>query len=112
MRVSVVIPAKDEAEGLRRVLPVLRRVMPDAELIVVDDGSRDDTAEVATSAGVQVLRSPYPMGNGAAIKRGTRAATGEVLVFMDADGQHDPEHIAKLLERLDAGFDMAVGLSA
>jgi glycosyltransferase involved in cell wall biosynthesis len=56
-----------------------------------------------------VLRSPYGMGNGAAIKRGTRSATGDILVFMDADGQHDPSDIARLLEKLEQGFDMAVG---
>jgi glycosyltransferase involved in cell wall biosynthesis len=76
---------------------------------VVDDGSTDETSQVAESNGAQVLRSPYGMGNGAAIKRGTRAATGDILVFMDADGQHDPAHIVELLAKLDEGFDMAVG---
>jgi glycosyltransferase involved in cell wall biosynthesis len=109
MRISVILPAKNEAEGLRRTLPALRACLPEAEVIVVDDGSTDETAAVATSHGVQVLASPYPMGNGAAIKRGTRAATGEILVFMDADGQHDPALIPRLLERLAQGFDMVVG---
>ena len=107
--VSVVLPAKNEAEGLRRTLPALRALLPDAELIVVDDGSSDDTAAVARAAGASVLSSPYSMGNGAAIKRGTRAARGEILVFMDADGQHDPAQIPLLLQKLDEGFDMAVG---
>jgi len=109
MRISVILPAKNEAEGLRRTLPALRACLPDAELIVVDDGSTDDTAAVAASHGVRVLPSPYAMGNGAAIKRGTRAATGDVLVFMDADGQHDPTLIPQLLNRLEQGFDMVVG---
>jgi glycosyltransferase involved in cell wall biosynthesis len=109
MRISVVLPAKNEAEGLRRTLPALRACLPDAEVIVVDDGSTDDTAAVAAGAGARVLSSPYPMGNGAAIKRGARAATGEILVFMDADGQHDPALIPRLLEKLDAGYDMVVG---
>lgn len=109
MRVSVVLPAKNEAEGLRRTLPALRACLPQAELIVVDDGSTDDTAAVAAGLGATVLSSPYSMGNGAAIKRGTRAATGEILVFMDADGQHDPLLIAELLSRLDQGYDMVVG---
>ena len=109
MRISVILPAKNEVEGLRRTLPALLAALPAAEVIVVDDGSTDATAAVAAELGATVLSSPYSMGNGAAIKRGTRAATGDVLVFMDADGQHDPALIPQLLERLDAGFDMAVG---
>lgn len=109
MHVSVVLPAKNEAEGLRGTLQALRRVLPGAEIIVVDDGSTDDTAAVAAELGARVLSSPYSMGNGAAIKRGARAAGGDVIVFMDADGQHDPAHIPLLLERLEAGYDMAVG---
>ncbi|GAA3915925.1 glycosyltransferase family 2 protein [Luteimonas lutimaris] len=109
MRLSVILPAKNEAEGLRQTLPRLREAQPDAELIVVDDGSSDDTAEVAMAHGARVLSSPYSMGNGAAIKRGARAASGEILVFMDADGQHDPAEIASLLDRLERGYDMVVG---
>ena len=109
MRISVILPAKNEAQGLQRTLPGLRAQFPDAEVIVVDDGSTDATAEVAAGHGVKVLSSPYSMGNGAAIKRGARAASGDILVFMDADGQHDPALIQQLLDRLEAGFDMAVG---
>ncbi|MFL6587552.1 MAG: glycosyltransferase family 2 protein [Luteimonas sp.] len=109
MRISVVLPAKNEAEGLRRTLPALITMFPDAEVIVSDDGSTDATAAVAREAGVRVVSAPYSMGNGAAIKRGARAATGEVIVFMDADGQHDPAHISALLAPLGAGFDMVVG---
>src|SRR5690348_4382691 len=109
MRISVILPAKNESEGLQRTLPALRARFPDAEVIVVNDGSTDGTALVATGHGAQVLSSPYSMGNGAAIKRGARAASGEILVFMDADGQHNAADIAKLLERLEAGYDMAVG---
>lgn len=109
MRISVILPAKNEAEGLRRTLPALRAVLPGAEVIVVDDGSDDATAEVASAHGAKVLSSPYSMGNGAAIKRGARAAEGETLVFMDADGQHDPAHIEKLLAKLEQGYDMVVG---
>jgi glycosyltransferase involved in cell wall biosynthesis len=109
MRISLILPAKNEAEGLRRTLPGVRDVLPDAEIIVVDDGSTDETAAVAREFGATVLSSPYSMGNGAAIKRGSRAATGEILVFMDADGQHNVTLIPRLLARLDQGFDMVVG---
>src|SRR5687768_8943513 len=109
MRISVILPAKNEAEGLQRTLSALRAQLPDAEVIVVDDGSTDATALVAADLGARVLSAPYSMGNGAAIKRGARAAGGEILVFMDADGQHDPAHIPQLLQRIEAGFDMAVG---
>lgn len=109
MRLSVVIPVKNEAAGLGGMLPVLKRCCPDAQLIVVDDGSTDESASIAREHGVEVLSSPYSMGNGAAIKRGARSATGDIIVFMDGDGQHDPEHIPALLALLAQGYDMAVG---
>lgn len=109
MRVSVILPAKDEAAGLRFLLPSLTSAMPDAEVIVVDDGSTDSTASIAAEHGATVLSAPYSMGNGAAIKRGARAAGGDVFVFMDADGQHDPLLIQTLIEKLDEGYDMVVG---
>lgn len=108
-RLSIVLPAKNESVGLSGLLPRLKAAQPDAQILVVDDGSTDDTAAVCDAHGVSVLRSPYSMGNGAAIKRGARAATGEVIVFMDADGQHDPALIQQLLDRLNEGYDMVVG---
>jgi glycosyltransferase involved in cell wall biosynthesis len=109
MQLSIVLPAKNEAEGLRRFLPALRAAHPLAEILVVDDGSSDTTAEVARAAGATVLSNPYSLGNGASIKRGARAAQGEVIVFMDADGQHQPSDVAALLAELEKGHDMVVG---
>jgi glycosyltransferase involved in cell wall biosynthesis len=106
---SIILPAKNEAAALAVLLPKLRRAWPDAEIVVVDDGSTDETGALCSAAGVRVIRQPYSMGNGAAIKRGAREAGGEVLVFMDADGQHDPALIGCLLARLEQGFDMVVG---
>lgn len=109
LNLSIVLPAKNEAAALADLLPRLKAAQPGAQIIVVDDGSADETAAICTANGVTVLRNPYSMGNGAAIKHGVRAATGDVIVFMDADGQHDPALISTLLDRLDQGFDMVVG---
>ncbi|MGH9956964.1 MAG: glycosyltransferase family 2 protein [Pyrinomonadaceae bacterium] len=106
---SIILPAKNEAAGLSLVLPDLVKSFPGAEIIVVNDGSSDDTASVCEEHQVKLVNQPYAMGNGAAIKAGARAARGDILVFMDADGQHKPGDIPKLLQKLDEGFDMAVG---
>lgn len=108
-RVSMILPAKNEAAGLARVLPDLRARFPDAEIIVVDDGSSDGTPAICESSGARVISHRYSQGNGAAIKTGARAATGDVLVFMDADSQHRPGDVQRLLDALDEGYDMAVG---
>lgn len=103
------MPAKNEAAALTDLLPRLRSAQPDAEVIVVDDGSNDATRQVCEEHGATVVRQSYSMGNGAAIKRGAREAHGDVIAFMDADGQHDPQDIARLLGRLEEGYDMVVG---
>jgi glycosyltransferase involved in cell wall biosynthesis len=108
-RISIILPAKNEAESLRALLPKLIQAQPSAEIIVVDDGSTDDTRQLCEQAGVTCLSAPYSMGNGAAIKRGAREANGEILVMMDADGQHAPILIDRLLARLEEGYDMVVG---
>ncbi|NHA16048.1 glycosyltransferase family 2 protein [Thioalkalivibrio sp. XN279] len=107
--VSVVIPAKNEGETIGGVVQRLKRALPDVQILVVDDGSTDETRQKAEQVGAEVVRNPYSLGNGGAIKTGARAASGEILVFMDADGQHDAEQIPRLLEEIDAGYDMAVG---
>jgi len=106
---SIVIPVKNEAASIGELVATAQTEFPDAEVIVVDDGSADETAEVAEKAGAIVVKHPESLGNGAAVKTGARAAQGEVLALMDGDGQHDPREFKKLLDKLDDGYSMAVG---
>jgi glycosyltransferase involved in cell wall biosynthesis len=107
-RVSIIIPAFNEADTIAEVISEIRTLHPGAEVLVIDDGSKDDTAKSALKAGAIVYRHAYNIGNGAAVKTGIRTATGEVLVFMDGDGQHDPKDIQRLLNHIPE-YDLVVG---
>lgn len=106
--VSIIIPAYKEAESIGPLVRQLRELYAQAEIIVIDDGSGDDTAAAAHEAGAMVYRHPYNIGNGAAVKSGIRVATGDILVFMDADGQHNPLDIQRMLSFFP-DYDMVVG---
>jgi glycosyltransferase involved in cell wall biosynthesis len=112
MKVSVVIPAYNEEQVIRRVVTEVRQVLEaggyDHEILVVNDGSADKTAEEAAAAGATVLNRPYNIGNGAAVKHGIRRAGGNVIVLMDGDGQHNPADIPRLLRDMDR-YEMVVG---
>lgn len=109
LKVSIVLPAKNESAGIAQTLAQIQLLQVAHEIIVVNDGSTDQTKQVAETAGAKVVSHPYSKGNGAAIKTGTRTATGDIIVFMDADGQHDPNDIPKLLEKINQGYDLVVG---
>lgn len=109
LTLSIIIPAKNEAPNLRILLPALTRLFPKVELIIVDDGSVDETVSICKQHKAIVVTHPYSMGNGAAVKSGARRSTGNILVFMDADGQHSPEDIQTILLKLEEGYDMVVG---
>ena len=106
---SIIIPAKNEELSIGELIRKLRKKFDQAQIIVVNDGSTDNTRNEAESAGATVIDHKYSIGNGAAIKSGARAARGEIFLFMDGDGQHDPEDIPNLLKRYAEGYDMVVG---
>lgn len=108
---SIVIPAFNEGPVVGAVVRDLRAAAPWHEIIVVDDGSGDDTAAHASAAGATVVRHPYNKGNGAAVKSGIRAATGEWILIVDADGQHSPHDATRLVEHLGT-YDLVVGARA
>ncbi len=108
---SIVIPAYNEAASIGAVVSQLAGAAAWREIVVVDDGSTDDTAAIAERAGARVVRHPYNKGNGAAVKSGIRAAGGEYVLIIDADGQHRPADAVRLVGRL-GDFDLVVGARA
>lgn len=106
---SIVMPARNEAINLQKLLPTLQAAMPAAEIIVVNDGSTDNTVALCAQLGVKVVTHPYSKGNGASIKTGARTASRETIVFMDGDGQHKPADIQRLIDAYNLGHDMVVG---
>lgn len=108
-KLAIVIPAKNEAEHLDKLLPIIKAEQPNIDIHVINDGSIDNTIEVCKQHQVYVHTHPYSKGNGAAIKTGAREVKADTLIFMDADGQHKPEDIQSLLDRYNQGYDMVVG---
>lgn len=106
--VTIIIPAHNEEEGISDVITQLKELSGNYEILVVDDGSTDDTHKLASETGVKVIRHPYNKGYGAALKTGIRNAKTDIVLFMDADGQHKPSDIEKLIQHIEE-YDMVVG---
>jgi glycosyltransferase involved in cell wall biosynthesis len=109
--ISIVIPAMNEADAIGAVVSSLRAAARWREILVVDDGSTDDTSAKARASGACVVRHPYNKGNGAAVKTGIRHANGEFVLIIDADGQHPPEDAHRIAARLGE-FDLVIGARA
>jgi glycosyltransferase involved in cell wall biosynthesis len=108
MQPSIIIPSLNEYDTVPTLIDAIKADYPHVEIILVEDGSSDHAAENKDCHGAHVIHHPHNIGNGAAVKTGIRSAKGDVLIFMDADGQHDPADIPRLLEHMDR-YDMVVG---
>ncbi|MBU0485009.1 MAG: glycosyltransferase family 2 protein [Proteobacteria bacterium] len=106
--ITILLPAYNEEQSIGETVKAIKKLHPGFEVLVVDDGSTDDTAKIAKEAGANVWQHPYNIGNGAAIKTGLRYANGDWIVMMDADGQHNPAEINALLSHKDH-YDMVIG---
>ena len=106
--VTIIIPAHNEEEGITDVINGVKGLNTGYEIIVVDDGSTDNTYKLASETGVKVIRHPYNKGYGAALKTGIRNAETDIVLFMDADMQHKPSDIQKLIQYI-GNYDMVVG---
>lgn len=110
--ISIIIPAFNEADGIgdviKKIKTVTQKIDKHVEIIVIDDGSKDETAKNAGKAGARVIQHPYNIGNGAAVKTGIRHAHGKIIVTMDGDGQHNPQDIPRLVNEIGK-YDMVVG---
>lgn len=107
--VTIAMPAYNEGHAIAEVIAAVQSQVPAAEVLVIDDASSDDTAAIARAAGARVISQPYNKGNGAAIKTAIRNCRGEVLLIIDADGQHDPADIPRLLQQMER-YDMVVSV--
>lgn len=106
--VSVIIPTYNEEDTIGEIIKKIISIDQNWEIIVVDDGSSDKSFDIASSMEAKVLRNPYNIGLGGCLKRGAREAKGDILIFIDGDGQHPPEEIHKLLEEIE-DYNMIVG---
>ena len=109
MTITIIIPCKNEEKSIGKVVDKLLKLDFISEIIVVNDGSTDQTADILSSKNIVVVTHPYSKGNGAAIKAGARKASGDILIFMDADGQHNADNLKQLLEPIENGYDMVIG---
>ncbi|PCJ51045.1 MAG: glycosyl transferase [Gammaproteobacteria bacterium] len=113
LSVSIIIPCKDEQSSIGSLIEELQANTVFNEIIIVDDGSTDNTQDILKQyKDIIVIKNPYSKGNGAAIKSGARKAKSDLLLFMDADGQHKPEDIPNLIAGIHEGYDMVVGARA